>query len=152
MKNKIPLRRKTPLTARQPMRRKSLSAKPREKKTRKEVSKRHRETRFRSPTYRRWVRSMPCCVCLCDATDAHHVIGLGWGLSGMGMTAPDSFVMPACRECHGDIHREPELQRHQPDWLLQIIGYGLRQFPTGEIHDALLDARAIIQSKQECQP
>ncbi|MEC8917136.1 MAG: hypothetical protein VX796_05890 [Pseudomonadota bacterium] len=107
------------------------------------------DARFRSPAYLRWVRSMPCCVCLRDATDAHHVIGLGWGLSGMGMTAPDSFVMPCCRECHGDIHREPELQRHQPDWLLQIIGYGLRQFPTGEIHDALIEARAFIQSKQE---
>ncbi|WP_110708523.1 DUF968 domain-containing protein [Salinicola sp. CR57] len=139
------LKRKTALTARQPMRRQCTAPRRRES----QPKPRKAATQFRSPIYLRWVRSMPCCVCLQDATDAHHVIGLGWGLSGMGMTAPDSFAMPACRECHGDIHRDPELQRHQSDWLLQIIGYGLRQFPAGPIHDALLGAQAFIQAKQE---
>lgn len=137
------LKRKTPLAARQPIRRRSPRKREAGPKPRKQ------STVFRSPEYLRWVRSMPCCVCLCDATDAHHVIGLGWGLSGMGMTAPDSFVMPACRVCHGDIHRDPELQQHQPDWLLQIIAYGLRQFPTGDINDALLQARTFVLSRRE---
>lgn len=139
------LKRKTALAARQPMRRKSPRKRESQPKPRKQ------DARFRSPAYLRWVRSMPCCVCLAPADSAHHVIGI-LGLSGMGLKAPDSYVMPVCDGpdgCHGEIHRDPELQKHQPAWLLQIIGYGLRQFPTGEIHDALLDARAFIQSKQE---
>ncbi|WP_110599795.1 DUF968 domain-containing protein [Salinicola lusitanus] len=137
------LKRKTPLATRKPMHRQS----PRRREASPKPCK--PDTRFRSPAYLRWVRSMPCCVCLCDATDAHHVIGLGWGLSGMGMKAPDSYCIPCCRECHGDIHRDPELQRHQPDWLLQIIDYGLREFPLGDIHTALIEARTFVLSKRE---
>lgn len=53
--------------------------------------------RFESKRYRAWAKALPCCLCGTPSDDAHHVIGLRWNLSGMGMTAPDSFVMPLCR-------------------------------------------------------
>ena len=137
------LKRKTALTARQPMRRKSPRKRESQPKPRKA------DTRFRSPIYLCWVRSMPCCKCLGPADDAHHCIGLPWGLSGVGLTAPDNFAMSLCRECHQEVHADPYLQQFQPDWLIQMLTYGAREFTEGPIHDALLDARAFIQSKQE---
>ena len=137
MKRTGQLNRKTPLSARKPMQRR-----------RKETSKRaQRDTRWRSPEYLAWIRTLPCCRCGGPGGDPHHVIGLNWGLSGMGTKAPDSYVMPACRACHQDIHRLPELQRYQPDWLRHTIARGVRRFD-GEIREALVQAWEFINAKE----
>ena len=110
MKRTGELSRKTPLRAKAPMNRK------REKRSaprRQAVN----DSRWRSEAYLRWVRQQSCARCGAPADDAHHVIGLGWQLSGMGLTAPDNIALPACRACHQDIHGSPELQRYQPNWL-----------------------------------
>jgi hypothetical protein len=44
-----------------------------------------------------------------------------WGMSGMGLKAPDSMVMPVCDgpgdTCHRKIHASKELQQLQPEWI-----------------------------------
>lgn len=104
--------------------------------------------RFESKRYRDWVKTLPCCLCGAPADDAHHVIGLRWSLSGMGMTAPDSFVMPLCRPHHNAVHQRPELQRLQPDWLRWTIARGIRSFEDGEIREALAEAWHFIDDKE----
>ncbi|MGQ7249547.1 DUF968 domain-containing protein [Halomonas sp. V046] len=147
-----PLQRRTPLKAKAPMARKpvkrGLSSKNRHSTKHKQpcVSP-AKDKRFRSPAYLAFVRTLPCCRCGAPADDAHHVIGLHWGLSGMGTTAPDSFAMPTCRPCHQDIHRLPELQRYQPDWLRHVIARGVRQF-SGDIRSELIRAWEFIDEKE----
>ena len=141
MKRTGELSRKTPLRAKAPMNRK------REKRSaprRQAVN----DSRWRSEAYLRWVRQQSCARCGAPADDAHHVIGLGWQLSGMGLTAPDNIALPACRACHQDIHGSPELQRYQPNWLRWTIARGVRQFG-GEIGQALREAWAFIDEKEQ---
>ena len=88
-----PLKRKTPLTAkagiqRQPMKRTSR----RQTEARKA---RQGDVRWRSAEYLDWIRSLPCA----------------------GLTAPDSYAIPLCRACHNAVHRSPELQQAQSEWL-----------------------------------
>ncbi|MDC8803919.1 hypothetical protein PRZ61_10775 [Halomonas pacifica] len=152
MKRTGPIKRKTPLKARQPMRRAKPNAQSNaqnSQKGRHKVQKvaQKAPARWRSPEYLAFVRMLPCCVCGAPADDAHHVIGLHWGLSGMGTTAPDSYAMPVCRSCHQDIHRLPELQRCQPGWLRHTISRGMREFK-GDIREALVQAWRFIESKE----
>ncbi|WP_108448734.1 DUF968 domain-containing protein [Halomonas sp. BN3-1] len=137
------LQRKTPLRNRAPMARKPMQ------KRRKTAQKPSSDTRWRSERYLAFVRSLPCCVCDGRATDAHHCIGLHWGLSGMGTTAPDSFAMPACRECHQAIHASPEMQARQPGWLTDTINRGLDHFTDEPIVGALADALEFIAAKED---
>lgn len=130
------LKRKTPLAARQPMK----------KRRRKLQSAAQKDSRFRSPEYLAFVRKLPCMFCGQAPSDAHHVIGM-WHLSGMGMTAPDSFAMSLCRAHHSATHAEPELQRLQPDWLRWTIRRGLAEFD-GPIREQLVHALAFIEEKE----
>ena len=133
------LKRKTPLRAKTPMARKPIK--------RKAVRKQSTDKRWRSEPYLAFVRSLPCCNCQGPGRDPHHVIGLHWGLSGQGLTAPDSFAMPLCRSCHNEVHASPELQRMQPDLLRQTLRAGLSQF-IGADTEQLLHALAFIEAKE----
>lgn len=139
---RTPLARKTPLKAKKPMTRKPIA-----KRVKKERWGKKEDCRWRSEPYLAFVRSLPCCNCQGPGRDPHHVIGLHWGLSGQGLTAPDSFTMPLCRACHNQVHRDPFMQAEQPRWLRQTIRVGLQQF-TGEIADQLSQAQAFIDAKE----
>jgi hypothetical protein len=102
---------------------------------------------FRSQAYTKWVRSLPCCFCGMTPSDAHHVIGLGWGLSGMGMKAPCSFTMPLCRYHHGEVHKSPGLQAQQPQWLRWTLRKGIKEFG-GEVREQLTHALAFVEAKE----
>jgi len=145
MKRNSQIKRKTPLASKAPIARKREKRQPVQKGRRKA----QKDHRFRSQAYLSFVRALPCSACsTCSVPrDAHHVIGLGWGLSGMGLTAPDSFVMPLCRACHQDIHGSPELQRYQPGWLRHTIARGVREFG-GDIGQALREAWAYIEARE----
>jgi hypothetical protein len=136
---RTPLARKSPLKAKAPMARKPIK--------RKAARKQSTDKRWRSEKYLAFVRSLPCCVCGTTPCDPHHVIGLGWQLSGTGLTAPDSFAMPLCRACHDQVHRDPFMQAEQPRWLRQTIIAGLHQF-TGETANQLSQALALIDAKE----
>lgn len=147
------LTRKTPLKAKTPLRRAKPNAQCNAQNAQKGRRKVHKAAqkapaRFRSPTYLAWVRQRPCCFCGQPGGDAHHVIGLGWGLSGMGLTAPDSFVMPLCRHHHDMTHRSPVMQAQQPTWLRWTITAAITEFG-GEIHEALREALAFINEKEQ---
>lgn len=131
------INRKTPLTARKPLK----------KGRRKPQKARQANCRWRSPDYLAWVRARPCTFCGQPGSDAHHVIGLGWGLSGMALTAPDNYALPLCRPCHDEMHRDPAMQWMQPIWLMDTINAGLEQFAEGPIHDALQEALAFVREK-----
>ena len=137
------LKRKTHLESRAPLKRTPMKRTSPKRRQAKAAN----DEQWRSPEYLAWVRSLPCCNCGGMGGDAHHVIGLRWNLSGMGMTAPDSFVMPACRACHQEIHRSPDMQRWQPTWLRHVISLGVRHFD-GEIKDTLVRAWKFIDEKE----
>lgn len=150
---RTPLARKTELRANAPMPRKpikrNLSSKnPAFLRDKKAKRQRMRDKRWRSQQYLAFVKSQPCCNCQGPGRDPHHVIGLHWGLSGQGLTAPDSFAMSLCRECHNDVHRSPELQQMQPRWLRATLRAGLTQF-TGETAEALLHALAFLEAQEQ---
>ncbi|QFT84948.1 hypothetical protein FIU88_08165 [Halomonas sp. THAF12] len=147
MKRTGPIKRKTPIQNRSELKTKAPMNRKREKRSapRRQAAN---DNRWRSETYLAWVRQQPCARCGAPADDAHHVIGLGWQLSGMGLTAPDNFALPVCRSCHQDVHRLPELQRYQPNWLRWTIARGVRQFG-GDIGQALREAWAFIDEKEQ---
>lgn len=76
---------------------------------------------WRSEKYLKWVKSLPCCNCGAPADDPHHAIGLRLGVSGMGMTAPDSLAMPLCRGCHTLLHNTPEMWESQLVWIVKTM-------------------------------
>lgn len=133
------LKRKTPLKAKKPMSRKPIK--------RKLSRKQSTDKRWRSEEYLTFIRSLPCSACGISGCDAHHVIGLHWGLSGQGLTAPDSFAMSLCRTCHDAVHRSPELQQMQPQWLRTTLREGLKQF-TGDDAEQLMHALAFIEATE----
>lgn len=137
------LKRKTPLKAKKPMARKPIK-----QRRRKAQPAKQKDCRWRSEQYLAFVKSQPCCNCQGPGRDPHHVIGLHWGLSGQGLTAPDSFAMSLCRECHDAVHRSPELQQMQPAWLRTTLREGLKQF-TGETAEALLHALAYLEAQEQ---
>lgn len=133
------LARKTPLTARKPMKRAH----------KKRIESHKKDCRWRSKRYLAFVRSLPCCFCAQPADDAHHIIGIGYGLSGMGLTAPDSYAMSLCRPHHAAVHASPDLQQQQPDWLRCTIRRGLEAFSDVETRQELTNALALIEAKSE---
>ncbi|WP_280568208.1 hypothetical protein [Chromohalobacter sp. 296-RDG] len=143
MKRTGPIGRKTPLRAKAPMNRK------RERRTAPK-RKASTDTRWRSPVYLAWVRSLPCCVCDGPADSAHHLIGM-YQIGGMGLKAPDSLCMPVCDGpggCHARIHAEKNLRDMQPAWLRRTIALGMREFD-GETREALNEALEFINDKEE---
>ena len=81
---------------------------------------------FRSRKYLDWVKQQPCVLCGAPADDPHHIISVG-GMSGMGMTAPDSMVIPVCRQHHDEIHRTPELWPQQWEWIARTLDRALAE-------------------------
>lgn len=136
------LTRKTSLRAKTPLKRT-----PMKQGRKKPQSAKQKEIRFRSRQYLDWVKQQRCCNCQAPADDPHHIIGLGWGLSGMGLTAPDNYAIPLCRPCHDTVHTDPAMQWMQPIWLMDTINAGLDQFPSGAIHDALQEALEFVREK-----
>ncbi|WP_277810667.1 DUF968 domain-containing protein [Chromohalobacter canadensis] len=112
----------------------------------KKNAQRGAESRFRSPDYLAWVRTLPCCACGVSPCDAHHMVGM-YGVGGMGLKAEDSMAMPLCRACHMELHREPGWLQHQPRWLRHTIALGMQEFG-GEIHQALREALAFINERE----
>lgn len=60
--------------------------------------------RLELPEYLQWVKTQACCGCGQQADDPHHIINHGFG--GMGTKANDLLVIPLCRICHGELHRD----------------------------------------------
>lgn len=83
-------------------------------------------TRWRSPAYLAWVKTQPCCLCGGPADDPHHAVALD-NLSGMGLTAPDYWAMPACRLCHDRIHKESDLWPLQGLWVARTLATAVQQ-------------------------
>jgi len=144
------IQRRTPLRAKSPMKRTLSSKKRRTVRNKKSCASDMNNKRFRSERYLAFVRSLPCCVCGGKADSAHHVIAM-YNLSGMGLKAPDSFVMPVCDGpggCHARIHAEPDLQRLQPRWLVDTINRGLDVFTEEPIVGALCEALEFIAERE----
>ncbi len=73
-------------------------------------------------------------------------------MSGAGLTAPDSYAMPACRTCHRKIHSEPALQQMQPGWLRWTLRAALaeRDADLGDgAREELTHALAFVEAKTE---
>jgi len=58
---------------------------------------------FRSPTYRRYVASLPCCVTgyQGEGVDPHHIKGHGFGGT---VKCSDLFCIPLKHELHVELH------------------------------------------------
>lgn len=104
---------------------------------------------WRSERYLAWVRSLPCCMTGEEGCEAHHVIGLGWRLSGWGLKAPDAFVMPLTPWAHRMVHQRADWQPWQVEWLRQTIRAGLSHFATdSDIREQLALALAFIDAME----
>lgn len=151
MKRTGPLKRRTPLAQGE-----SLKArKPLKRVTRRKAPASHSsDQRWRSEAYLAFVRSLPCCVCVATTgVAAHHMIGM-WQLGGIGLTAPDSFAMPACdpiyghsRDCHQQIHAHKALRDRQPGFVRDTISRAVRHFD-GEVKTQLIQAWEFIDEKE----
>lgn len=60
--------------------------------------------RWECEKYTRWVKTQACSGCGQPADDPHHIINHGMG--GMGTKVHDLFVIPLCRRCHDELHRD----------------------------------------------
>ncbi|MDR5867944.1 DUF968 domain-containing protein [Halomonas koreensis] len=154
MKRTGPLKRKTPIQNRSELKAKAPMNRKREKRSapRRQAAN---DNRWRSEVYLAWVRTLPCSVCgATGGVAAHHLVGM-YGLSGMGLKAPDSFVMPACdpiyghvRDCHQQIHSNKALRDRQPAFLRDTLSRAVRAFD-GETKAELVKAWRIIEEKEE---
>lgn len=62
--------------------------------------------RIEDRKYMDWVKTLPCCGCEAPADDPHHLYSRGY--KGMGTKVPDYWVIPLCRQCHDNLHRDVE--------------------------------------------
>ncbi|RUR52721.1 DUF968 domain-containing protein [Vreelandella populi] len=111
-----------------------------------------KDFRYRSEKYLAFVRSLPCSVCGTDqGVVAHHLIGM-WGMSGMGLKAPDSMTLPVCdgpgNTCHRLVHNNKALRDQQPQWLRTTLRAGIAQF-TGDDDEQLTHALAFVEAKEQ---
>lgn len=146
MKRSSPMRRKTPLSQGAPLKRAPMKRAPKRR-----PAKAANDERWRSPEYLAWVRTLPCSVCgATQGVIAHHLIGM-WGVSGMGLKAPDSLAMPACDgpgdTCHREIHSDKTIRCRQPDFLRDTISRAVRVFE-GETKVELLRAWEFIEERE----
>lgn len=81
-------------------------------------------SRWESPGYLDYIRTLPCVLTGEPADHAHHLIGTG-GMSGMGLKAPDWAAMPVTFEAHARIHNSSELQAMQWEWIARTLGRAL---------------------------
>lgn len=104
---------------------------------------------WRSERYLAWVRSLPCCMTGEEGCEAHHVIGIGYGLSGWAMKAPDSFAMPLTPWAHRMVHQRHEWQPWQVEWLKETIRQGIAVFAGDQgVCEALQEALSFIESRE----
>ncbi|MGK4327970.1 DUF968 domain-containing protein [Lonsdalea quercina] len=66
--------------------------------------KRPKLQRWESEKYTGWVKTQECSGCRRPADDPHHIINQGLG--GTGTKPHDLFVIPLCRRCHDELHRD----------------------------------------------
>ena len=81
---------------------------------------------FRSQVYKAWIKTQPCVACGAPSDDPHHLKGVGH-LSGAGMTAPDTYLMPMCRGCHAAVHTAPEYWPHQWEWVARTLSKAIAE-------------------------
>lgn len=55
-----------------------------------------------SKAYLDHIRSLPCCACLKEPAQAHHIRFVGEG--GMGHKPPHWLAVPLCARCHRHWH------------------------------------------------
>lgn len=80
---------------------------------------------YRNRVYLDWVKTLPCSECGDSPCDPHHIIGMKLG--GMGMQAPDTYVMPLCRGCHTHLHNDPLTWFKQWQWVAQTLAQGRQE-------------------------
>ena len=68
------------------------------RKERYKVSNMQKVAKIRSEAHRRFIASLPCCVCGADDVQAAH-IRTGNG-AGMGLKSGDNYCVPLCIRCH----------------------------------------------------
>ena len=112
-----------------------------------------KQKRWRCPKYLAWVRTRPCCLCGGQANAAHHLIGM-WGMSGMGLKAPDSMAIPVCDgpgdTCHRKIHASKELQQLQPEWIEQTLRDAVIEFEgVYLVYDELINSLEFVRGKMD---
>lgn len=83
--------------------------------------RRKKQPGWRSKQHLEWIRSLPCASCGNPNSEAHHLIGMGVDVSGMGMTAPDSWAMPLCRICHLRVHHDMNWRPWQWEYLARTL-------------------------------
>jgi len=88
---------------------------------------------IRSPAYRRWVKSLPCCACGKSADDPHHIISVGYG--GMGTKVSDLWAIPLCREHHDSLHGNVTDWEFQHGLQWEHVALTLLQ----AVHDGVLE-------------
>jgi len=71
--------------------------------------------RYRSNKYLAWVRKQPCVMCGRPAGEAHHIKGVGH-LSGVGLKADDSMVIPVCTDHHRMFHDKGDRELIDKQW------------------------------------
>ncbi|KAB0585077.1 DUF968 domain-containing protein [Edwardsiella anguillarum] len=77
--------------------------------------------RWESEKYTRWVKTQACCGCGSPADDPHHIINSGLGLGGVGTKAHDLFVIPLCRRCHDELHRDVSAWERQHGSQVKLL-------------------------------
>lgn len=83
-----------------------------------------KQPRFESEAWRRAVASLPCVRCSREgATQAAHPNHRG---KGMGMKAPDCWVVPLCVECHREFDQGKSMSKQDKremmdEWIIQTI-------------------------------
>ena len=76
--------------------------------------------RWRNKKYLKWVKTLPCYICLGQGGEAHHIKGVGH-LSGVGLTAPDQYTIPTCRECHNRWHLDSSIWLDQWEAIARTL-------------------------------
>lgn len=98
-----------------------------ERKKLKPAARTNDKPGWRSEKYLKWVRKQKCCACGGAGGEAHHIIGVGADLSGMGMTAPDQFAMSLCPQHHRQIHQDPAMQQRQWEWIARCLARAVEE-------------------------
>lgn len=65
-----------------------------------------RKATIKDPHYLEFLRHRPCCICLSQWAEPHHVFKrfLGISYAGLGQKGSDLLAIPVCRSCHDKIH------------------------------------------------
>ncbi|EOV0992703.1 DUF968 domain-containing protein, partial [Edwardsiella piscicida] len=77
--------------------------------------------RWESEKYTRWVKTQQCSGCGSSADDPHHIINSGLGLGGVGTKTHDLFVIPLCRRCHDELHRDVSTWERQHGSQIELL-------------------------------